>query len=347
MGLELDVMSSPLPLRDMAEVAARVEAAGFGALWLTEAGRSAYLSCGAAATATERIGIGTAIAVAFPRSPMVTAQVAWELADATGGRFTLGLGTQVKAHIERRYSVAYAPPGPRMKEYVQAVKAIFRAFRGEEKLAFDGDFYSFSLLTGQWSPGPIDAGDPPVYVSAVLPWMSAMAGEVCDGVHIHPFHSPQYLTDVQIPAVAEGAERAGRSLDDVTLEIPIMTAVGDTEAEIAASRDHARMMIAFYGSTRTYSPVFEIHGFDGLSERLHEAQRAGDMAAMASLVTDDVLDHYIVSATWGDLAGVLVDRYAAIAPKVRVMSYTAMNQMKADPGVVDRWSDVAAAMRAA
>ena len=132
----------------------------------------------------------------------------------------------------------------------------------------------------------------------------------------------------------------------MTLEIPIMTAVGDTEAEIAASREHARMMIAFYGSTRTYSPVFEVHGHDGLSDRLHEAQRAGDMAAMRTLVTDDVLDHYIVSASWDDLADVLVDRYGSIAPKVRVMSYTAMNQMKADPGVVDRWSDVAAAMRA-
>ena len=332
-------------LKQIAERARAVEAAGLRTMWFTEGGRSAYLSCAAAALATERIGIGTAVAVAFPRSPMVTASVAWELADATGGRFTLGLGTQVKAHIERRYSSTYAPPGPRLKEYVLAVKAIFRAFRGDEKLSFDGDHFSFSLLPAQWSPGPIAAADPPVFISAVLPWMTTMAGEVCDGIHVHPFHSPTYVTDVQRPLVEEGAMRAGRTLDDVTFVIPVMTAVGDTEEEMSATREHARMMIGFYGSTRTYAPMFELHGFDGLSEHLHEAQRVGDLAAMASLVTDDVLDHYIVTASWSDLGSALVARYRDVAPSVRVMTYTASHQLENDPGVLDRWADVAEAMR--
>lgn len=346
MGLELDVMSGALPLREMGETAAMVERAGFGGLWLTEAGRTAYLSCGAAAVATERLQLGTAVAVAFPRSPMVTAQVAWELAEASGGRFTLGLGTQVKAHIERRYSSDYGPPGPRMKEYVQAIQAIFAAFRGDERLSFEGDYFSFSLLTPQWSPGPIAVPDPPIYISAVLPWMSRMAGEVCDGVHIHPFHSIGYLTDVQIPSIAEGAARAGRTLDAVTLECPIMTAVGDSEEEIAATREHARTMVAFYGSTRTYSPVFELHGYDGLSDTLHARQRQGDIKGMAALITDDVLSHFIVEATWDRLADALIERYQGLAPNIRVMSYTAMTQMKTDPAVVDRWADVATAMRA-
>ena len=337
-------MSGADRLPAISELARKVEAAGFGAMWLTEAGRTAYLSCAAAGLSTERLQIGTGVAVAFPRSPMITAGVAWELADSTNGRFVLGLGTQVKAHIERRYSSEYTPPGPRMKEYVLAVKAIFQAFKGEEKLAFDGDFYSFSLFPAQWSPGPIEADDPPVYVSAVLPWMSRMAGEVCDGVHIHPFHSPEYLTDTQIPNIVEGVQRAGRDLADVTLVCPIMTAVGDTEEEIAKSREHARMMIAFYGSTRTYSPVFEQHGFEGLSDKLHAAQREGDIAGMGKLITDDVLDHYIVSATWADLGPVLKARYEGIAPTVRVMSYTAMNQYKSDPDIFDRWADVASAM---
>lgn len=338
-------MSSPLGLGDAGATAAAVEEAGFGGLWFTEAGRTAYLSCGAAALATERIGIGTAIAVAFPRSPMVTAQVAWELADATGGRFVLGLGSQVKAHIERRYSADYAPPGPRLKEYVQSIQAIFRAFRGEEKLHFDGDYYQFSLLPGQWSPGAIDVPDPQIYVSAVLPWMSRMAGEVCDGVHIHPFHSPDYVTQVQRPAIEEGLARGGRSLDDITLECPIMTAVGDTDEERHASREHARQMIAFYGSTRTYAPVFEIHGFDGLSDQIHAKQREGDLAGMVALVTDDVLQHYIAEGTWDTLGPTLVERYRAVAPRTRVMSYTAMNQMKNDPGAVEKWAHVASSMR--
>lgn len=338
-------MTSPMRLPEMQDVARRIEGAGFGTMWLTEAGRTAYLSAAAAGLATERLGIGTGIAVAFPRSPMVTASTTWELADATNGRFTLGLGTQIKAHIERRYSAEYTSPGPRLREYVLAMKAIFKAFRGEEKLKFEGDFYNFSLLPAQWSPGPIDAPDPQIYVSAVLPWMSRMAGEVCDGVHLHPFHSPDYITHVQRPKIEEGAARAGRTLDDVTFICPIMTAVGDTDEEIAKTREHARMMIAFYGSTRTYSPVFEQHGFDGLSDKLHAAQREGDMAAMGKLITDDVLDHYIVQSSWDDLGQTLVARYSDVAPNVRVMSYTAMTQIKADPDIVERWAAVAASMR--
>ncbi len=342
--MELDIMSGALELSAMQAHAKAVEDAGFGSMWLTESGRTAYLSCAAAGLATESLGVGTAIAVAFPRSPMVTASTAWELADATNGRFTLGLGTQIKAHIERRYSTEYSHPGPRLKEYVESVKAIFRAFRGEEKLHFDGDYYQFSLLPGQWSPGPISAPDPPVYVSAVLPWMSRMAGEVCDGIHIHPFNSPAYISEVQVPAIEVGLGRSGRSLDDITFVIPVMTAVGDTEEEIISTREHARMMIAFYGSTRTYSPVFETHGFHGLSEHLHSCQREGDMAAMVAAVTDDVLDHYIVSATWADVGEALVDRYRAVAPNVRIVTYTAAHQLSSDPEVLDKWADVAAAV---
>lgn len=340
-------MSGAMELRAMQRHARAVEAAGFSTLWLTESGRTAYLSAAAAGLVTERLGLGTAIAVAFPRSPMITASTAWELADATDGRFTLGLGTQVKAHIERRYSADYAPPGPRMKEYVQAIQAIFRAFRGEEKLSFDGEHYSFSLLPAQWSPGPIDAPDPPIFVSAVLPWMSRMAGEVCDGIHVHPFHSPEYVRDHQRPHVEAGAARAGRDLADVIFEIPVMTPVGDTEEEMVRSREDARGMIAFYGSTRTYSPVFETHGFEGLSQELHRLQRDGDLAGMVGCITDDVLDHYTVSGTWSELGSKLVERYRDVAPSLRLMTYTASSQVARDPDVLDRWSDVARDVRAA
>ncbi len=339
--MKLDFMSGALELRDMQRLAPKVEAAGFGSMWLTESGRTAYLSCAAAGLATDTLGIGTAIAVAFPRSPMVTASTSWELAEATDGRFILGLGTQVKAHIERRYSSEYSHPGPRLREYVESVKAIFRAFRGEEKLHYEGDFYNFSLLPRQWSPGPIDQPDPKIFVSAVLPWMSRMAGEVCDGVHIHPFNSPDYIRRHQMPAIEEGLARSGRSLDDLTLVIPVMTAVGDTDEEIAATREHARLMVAFYGSTRTYSPVFETHGFEGLSDDLHSLQRSGDIAGMASAVTDEVLDNYIVSAGWSDLGDALVARYGSLGPDIRIVTYTATHQLITDPEVLDRWAHVA------
>jgi probable F420-dependent oxidoreductase len=342
--IELDMMATARPLREIQELARRAEAAGLGTLWLTESGRTAYLSCAAAALVTERLGIGTAVAVAFPRSPMITAKVAWELAESSNGRFTLGLGTQVKAHIERRYSAEYIPPGPRMRDYVCALKAIFASFRGGP-LQFESEYYKFSLLPAQWSPGPIAVDDPPIFVAAVLPWMSAMAGELCDGVHVHPFHSADYLRANQVPNVAEGATRAGRTLDEITFEVPVMTAVGDTDDEIAATREHARTMIAFYGSTRTYAPVFDHHGYHGLSDQLHERQREGDIAGMTSLIGDEILDNYIVSAHWDHLARALVDRYHGVAPSLRLMSYTAINQYHKDPTVLERWGAVANQIR--
>ena len=344
--MELDIIAHPGKLRDSQEHAQQVEAAGFGSVWWTDSGRSAYLAATASALGTERLQIGTGIAVAFPRSPMVTAGIAWELAASTNGRFVLGLGSQVKAHIERRYSTEFSPPGPRMKEYVESVKAIFRAFAGEEKLSYEGKYYNFSLLPSTWSPGPIEVPAPPVYISAVLPYMSRLVGEVADGIHVHPFHSPEYVKDVQRKAIEEGLARSGRSLDEITFSCPIMTAVGDRDEELERTREHARMMIAFYGSTRTYSPVFEYHGYDGLSNELHELQKRGDIPGMKALISDDVLAHYTVTSGWNDLAGKLVDRYRDLAPKVRVTSYTAADNWS-DPAWREKWSQVAKAMRAA
>ena len=344
--MELDIIAHPGRLSASQQHAREVEQAGFGAIWWTDSGRSAYLAASAAALGTERLTIGTGIAVALGRSPMVTAGIAWELAAATGGRFVLGLGSQVKAHIERRYSAEFVPPGPRMKEYVESVKAIFRAFRGEEKLSYEGQYYQFSLLPPTWSPGPIDEPDPPVYISAVLPYMSRLVGEVADGIHVHPFHSPSYVKEVQRKAIEEGLARSGRSLGDITFSCPIMTAVGDTDEELERSREHARTMVAFYGSTRTYSPMFEHHGFDGLSDELHARQKRGDIPGMQALVTDDVLAHYTVTSNWNDLAALLVDRYRDLAPNVRVTSYTAADHWS-DPAAREKWGHVASAMRKA
>src|SRR5262245_319117 len=179
-GLEIDAIAMGRPLREVSTLAGEVDGCGFDGLWFTESGRTAYTGCTAAALTARQLDIGTAVALAFPRSPMVTAQIAWELADATKGRFILGLGTQVKAHIERRYSAAYDHPGKRLREYVLALRAIFRAFQGTERLSFKGDFWSFDLLPAMWSPGPIEQHDVPIYVAAVRPWAVRMAGEVAD-----------------------------------------------------------------------------------------------------------------------------------------------------------------------
>ena len=332
-------------LVEMARLAAEWEGLGFSGITLTETGRTAYLSAAVAAVAAPNLSLTTGIAVAFPRSPMITASTAWELAEATQGRFVLGLGTQVKAHIERRFGVPFDPPGPRLREYVQAVKACFRAFNGEEKLAFSGEYFNLSLLPAAWNPGPIPWPNVPVYISAVGPWMTRMAGEVADGIHVHPLHSMPYLNDVLLPKVAEGAAMAHRSVDDVALAIPVFTIVGDSEEERAPWKDRARSQIAFYGSTRNYAFQFDMLGFEGVSARLNERLKAGDMAGMSALITDEMLEHFAVTATWDELADKLIERYRGVA--ARLIMYFAQPQMDRSPETAGRWGEVARTVRAA
>src|SRR3954469_18540448 len=218
--MHFDVMVGPSRWTEAAETARLVESLGFSGILFTEVGETPWMSMAAAATAAPRLAFSTGIAVAFPVSPMIAAQLAWELAENTQGRFRLGLGSQVKAHVERRYGMPFDPPGPRMRDYVVAVKDALAAFRGERKLDHDGPFYRMTLLPDMWRPPVHDHGDIKVDVSAVGPWMTEMAGEVADGVHVHPLHSQHYLEHRLIPAVTAGAERAGRTIDDVDLLIP-------------------------------------------------------------------------------------------------------------------------------
>jgi probable F420-dependent oxidoreductase len=308
---------------------------------ITEAGRTAYLSCAAAALAAD-IDILTGIAVAFPRSPMVTAQSAWELADASGGRFRLGLGTQVRAHIERRYSTTFDPPGPRMRDYVLAVRACFDAFRTGTPLDHHGPYYDLSLLPAMWSPGPIDAPDPPIDLAAVNPWMLRVAGQHADGVHIHPLNTPTYLRDTVLPELTAGAHAAGRSLADLEIIVPAFIIVGDTDAERARWRELARMQIAFYGSTPNYAFIFEQLGHAGITPDLRAHQKAGDIAAMSAVITDDLLTHFTVEDTWATIADAIVERYQGIA--TRVVNYFGAVAWAEEPHELHRWHDVARAL---
>jgi len=330
-------------LQAIAAAARRIEALGFDSATMPEAGHDPFLPLVVAAEHTTRITLGTNVAIAFPRSPMVTAQIAWELAEASKGRFTLGLGTQVKAHMERRFSTSYEHPGARLREYVLALRAIFRAFAGKEKLSFQGKFYNFSLL-GMWTPGPIAYPDIPIYLAAVRPWMLRACGEVADGVHVHPLHSIKFLNEVLRPNVAAGAKAAGRRLEDVKLACPVFTIVGDTKEEREEWRQRAKFQIAFYGSTPAYAQVFELHGWKGTSERLHELQRAGDMAGMAATITDEMLDVYAITATWDELPKVLVKKYAGVAE--RLIFYFANEAWEKGPAYLAKWKETLMRIRA-
>lgn len=336
--IKIDMMAFGGPLRTVQRLAVDAAQAGFSGMVVTEGGRTAYLSCAAAALAAD-LDLSTGIAVAFPRSPMLTAQLAWELADTTGGRFRLGLGTQVRAHIERRYDAPFEHPGPRLAEYVRAVKACFSAFRGAGSLDFQGDFYRLSLLPPQWSPGPIEPDDPPVDVAAVNPYMLRLAGAVADGVHVHPLNHPRYVEEVVVPNVRAGAAEAGRDPAGVHLTIPAFTAVGDTEAEQSRWRELARMQVAFYGSTPNYSFIFDLLGAEGTTARIRERQKAGDLAGMAGVIDDDLLEHFVVTGTFDELPGKLASRYGGVAD--RVVLYFAGTAWGQDPGQIGRWGAMA------
>jgi probable F420-dependent oxidoreductase len=302
--MKIHAMAGAAKLSEFQAFARRSADAGFAGLVITESGRTAYLSCAAAALSGADLDLSTGVAVAFPRSPMITASIAWELAEATGGRFRVGLGTQVRAHIERRYATEFDPPGPRLREYVQAMRAAFRAFRGDEPLRYEGEHYNLSLLPAMWSPGPITVADPPIDLAAVNPWMLRMTARNADGVHVHPLNTSTYYKETLLPNLAA----ADRDLSDFAVFVPLFTVVGDSDEERERWRGLSRMQVAFYGSTPNYAFIFEQIGFEGTTDKIRVAQKAGDIAGMSAVITDDILEHFIVEATWDDLPAKIADR---------------------------------------
>lgn len=332
--MHVDVMVIPQPLRQIGDLARRTQAAGFSGILFTETGRTAYLNAAVASQAAPGLELSTGVAVAFPRSPFVTAASAWELQEATGGKFRLGLGTQVRTHVVRRYGVDFERPGPRLRDYVRAVKACFTAFR-TGTLDHHGEFYDLDFITPQWSAGPIDAPDPKVDIAAVNPWMLQMAGRVADGVHVHPLGEPGYLNRHVVPNVAEGVAKSGRSAKDVAVIVPVMTIVGDSDKELAAQRESVRASLAFYGSTPNYSFIWDQAGFEGTTARIREKQKAGDFPGMMAQVSDEHIAQFATESTWDGLADALAAKYDGIA--TRIVLYNVLG----DPENFERYGEVA------
>jgi probable F420-dependent oxidoreductase len=342
--MRFDLMTGALPWAHTARLARDVEGAGFSGMLFTETTQTPWMAIAAAATAAPTLEFSTGIAVAFPRSPMIAAGLAWELAENTEGRFRLGLGSQVRAHVERRYAAEFDPPGPRLRDYVEAVRACFRAFAGDAPLDHHGPFYELSLLPPMWAPRRHAFGDIRIDVSAVNPWMCRMAGEVADGIHVHPFHSVPYLQNRLLPAVAEGAARAGRDAGAVELTVPVFAIPGDTPEERAPLVERTRFQIGFYGSTKNYGFQFDDLGFDGTSAKLNDLLKAGDFAGMAATITDDMLEHFAIVGRWDEVADGLRDRYQGIA--TRLVMYLAQDSIEADPASLPKWGEVARAVTA-
>ncbi len=343
--MEFDVMTRADTWENTAKLARDVENVGISGMLHTEASQVPWMTIAAAAMAAPALHHCTGIAVAFPRSPMVSAQVSWELAANTQGQFRLGLGSQVKPHIERRYGCDFEHPAKRMRDYVLAVKAALRAFRGEGRLEHEGPFYRLTLLTPQWAPARHNYEDIKIDMSAVNPLMLKVTGEVADGLHVHPMHSMPYIENRVLPAVTEGAEKAGRTLDDIDLIVPVLAVAGDTPEECVNMAREAKTAIGFYGATPGYAFQFDDLGYEGTRVKLAEALRAGGRDAVAELVTDELLDQFGLVAKWDDMADALIARYKGIAS--RVVMYLAKPSIIENPANLAKWGEIAKAVRVA
>ncbi|MBI4609116.1 MAG: TIGR03617 family F420-dependent LLM class oxidoreductase [Candidatus Rokubacteria bacterium] len=303
-------------LKGIGDYARKVEAMGFDCLWASETQHDPFLPLGVAAASTSRIKLGTSIAVAFPRSPMILAYIAWDLQAASDGRFILGLGTQVKGHNERRFSVKWDAPGPRLGEVIRALRTIWDSWQNGTRLNFKGRFYTFDLMTPFFNPGPIKHPRVPIYIAGVNRYICRLAGELCDGLHVHPFNSPKYLRELVLPAVEEGLATSGRKRSDFTYVSSIFAMVGDTGKELAQAKQAVKQQIAFYASTRTYEPVLAAHGWQDLTPKLHRKSVEGDWQGMADLITDEMVETYAVTGSYDTIARRIQERYAGLLDRV-------------------------------
>lgn len=310
-----------LSTAEVAALAEATEAGGWDGLWTSEARHDPFLPLLTAADRTQRITVGTSIAVAFARSPMTVAHTAWDLQRLSGGRFVLGLGSQVQAHVVRRFAMPWGPPegvegGPadRMRDFILALRAIWHSWRTGEKLDHRGRFYQHTLMTPFFSPPPLEVPDPPVFLAAVGAGMTRVAGAAADGVILHGFTTPRYIREVSLPALEQGASSQGRPRPQVAIMGFVVT--GEDEAAMAMAAQAVREQIGFYGSTPAYRSVMELHGWGDAAEALSGMARRGDWSGLGEVVTEEMLGQFAVVAPLEQVAERIVERFAGLVDRL-------------------------------
>jgi len=330
-----DLRKVPQNVRD-------AEVAGYSGVWTAETAHDPFLPLLLAAEHSEELELGTSIAVAFARSPMTLANTAWDLQAYSRGRFILGLGSQIKPHITKRFSMEWSHPAARMREMILAIRAIWNTWLTGEKLAFRGDFYTHTLMTPFFTPNARDLdgfGPPKIFLAGVGSLMTEVAGEVCDGFLCHGFTTERYLREVTIPALERGRARAGKSMEGFEIIGPSFVVTGNTDQEMEVAADGTRQQIAFYGSTPSYRGVLDIHGWGGLQEELNALSKQGEWAKMGTLINDDILHTFAVVGKPEDIAPELSRRYGDIIQRISFYA-----PYESDP---ERWAAVMAALKAA
>jgi probable F420-dependent oxidoreductase len=315
--LKFDVSIFPDDLNKIPELSRKVEDMGFDGLWTAEAQHNPFLPLALTANATQRITMGTAIAVAFPRSPMVTAQIAWDLAAQSNGRFILGLGTQIAVHIVKRFSAQWSgKPVSQLRDYLLALRKIWGAFQSGNGLRYRGEHYSFGVLPPFFNPGPIANPHIPLYIAGVGPALCKLGGELADGFHVHSFHTPQYLREVIRPAIAAGAQANGRTLRDISLACAVFVVTGRNAAEIQQNTIAIKSQIGFYASTPSYHKVLEVHGWGAFGQQMNQLTKEGKWDTLWQAVPDEILHEFAVVAPPDELPYKLRERYAGLLDRV-------------------------------
>src|SRR5579875_2622432 len=308
-------VSMRLDLAKVPDMAREVEELGYDGLVSGETKNDPFLPLALAASTTSRLRLTTAVAIAFPRSPTVTAMMAWDLQAMSRGRFVLGLGSQVKGHIQRRYGMSWAPL-LRLREYIGAVRAVWNCWQNRVPLDFGGKYYNLSLMVPLFDPGPIEHPNIPIQVAAVNTGMCRLAGELCQGIRPHPICTPKYIAEVMMPAVKEGVRKAGRQLDGFDVVPSPLVAAAPTKALLEERVRDVRARVAFYASTRSYRAVFEHHGWGALVDELHRYSVEKRWEEMPERISDEVLDTIAVIGTYDEIASKLKQRYGAVATRI-------------------------------
>ena len=322
--------------------AKETEAAGYDGAWTAEMAHDPFFPLLLAAEHTERIELGTSIAVAFARNPLTLAHIAWDLQAFSKGRFILGLGSQIKPHITKRFSMEWSHPAPRMREMIMAIRAIWDTWLNGTPLAFRGDFYTHTLMTPFFTPDRADLGGfgvPKIFLAGVGELMTEVAGEVCDGFICHGFTTERYLREVTLPALARGRAKSGKSMDGFEIVGPSFVVTGIDEAEMATADAGTRQQIAFYGSTPAYKGVLELHGWNGLHEELNALSKTGGWVEMGNLISDEILNTFAVVGGPERIAPELLRRYGEVVQRISFYA-----PYKSDP---DRWRQVLADLQSA
>lgn len=300
---------TPLDIADFAHLAALAEDVGLDAVLVEETKDDPFQLLALGAAATSRIQLGTSVAMAFPRSPTITAMSAWSLQKLSDGRFILGLGTQVRAHVTRRFGLAWSAPAPWMRDYVNAMRAVWACWQTGEPLQFESDHYNLNLMVPLFNPGPIDHPDIPIHVAAIGPNMCAVAGEVADGVRLHPVCTPEFIDAEVLPNLARGAARTGRNVDDVEVCMKPLVGTAPDSAALGKVAETVRARVAFYLSTPSYRRTFELHGWADIAREASQYTRTDRWEELPSLVDDEMLHTVATIGTYDEIGPRLAARY--------------------------------------